>query len=143
VRLGKQIAREFSEEADENNDQAPLLAIPFSASSADPLAEKLANSTFAQVYGRLAISHQGKVALGNEPLPNLDLGAALVRGKARHATYVLWGVIETQAAEQVLTVKIATVADGSVVWLKSYPVTGADSATIAEDVNSKVPSLED
>jgi TolB-like protein len=140
--LGKQIARELSEDADENGE-APLLAIPFSAPSADPIPEKLANSTFAQVYGRLAISHQGKVALGNEPVPNLDLGTAAARGKARHAKYVLYGAIETRASAQVLTVKIATVSDGSVVWSKSYPVTGADSAIIAEDVDSKVPSLED
>ena len=140
MRLGKQIAREFADSADEDSD-APLLAIPFSAASADPVAEKLANATFAQVYGRLAISHQGKVALAKEPLPKLDPGTASARGKDKHATYVLCGAIETQASAQVLTVEIATVADGSVVWSKSYPVTGADSATIAEEVDSKVPSL--
>jgi TolB-like protein len=143
VRLSKQIANEFGEDADENNDEAPLLAIPFSASSADPVAEKLANATFAQVYGRLAISHQGKVALGNEPLPNFNLDTVSARGKAKHATYVLCGTIDTQASAQVLTVKIATVADGSVLWSNSYPVTGADPAAIAADVDSKVPSLDD
>jgi TolB-like protein len=143
IRLGKQIAHEFGEDDDENNDQAPLLAIPFSTPSADPVAEKLANSTFAQVYGRLAISHQGKVALGNEPLPNFNLDTVSARGKAKHATYVLCGAIDTQASAQVLTVKIATVADGSVLWSKSYPVTGADPAAIAADVDSKVPSLDD
>jgi len=142
MRLGKQIAREFADSADEGNDDAPLLAIPFSATSADPVAEKLANATFAQVYGRLAIAHQGKVALGKEPLPRLDPGTVSVRGKDKHATYVLCGIIETQASAQVLTVEIATAADGSVVWSKSYPVTGADSAAIAEEVDSKVPSLE-
>jgi TolB-like protein len=143
VRLSKQIANEFGEDADENNDEAPLLAIPFSAPSADPVAEKLANATFAQVYGRLAISHQGKVALGNEPLPNFNLDTVSARGKAKHATYVLCGTIDTQASAQVLTVKIATVADGSVLWSNSYPVTGADPAAIAADVDSKVPSLDD
>ena len=145
AQLGKRIAQEFSDEADEDNDDAPLLAIPFSASSADPVAQKLANSTFAQVYGRLAISHQGKVALSKEPLPNLELENATARGKSKHATYVLCGDIETQAA-QVLSVKIVKVvsaADGLVVWTKSYPVIGADPATIAEDVDSKVPPLDD
>ena len=143
ARLGKQIAHEFSEEANEDSDEAPLLAIPFSAPAADPIAEKLANSTFVQVYGRIAISHHGKVALNNEPLPNLDVNTASARGKASHATYVLCGAIDTQESAQVLTVKIATVADGSVLWSKSYPVTGADPATIAADVDSAVPALDD
>jgi TolB-like protein len=143
ARLGKQIAHEFAEDADDNNDEAPLLAIPFSAPSADPSAEKLANASFAQVYGRLAISHKGKVTLGAEPLPNFNLDTVSARGKAKHATYVLFGSIDTQSPAQVLTVKIATVADGSVLWSKSYPVTGADPAGIAEDVDSKVPSLDD
>ena len=143
ARLGKQIAHEFADDADENNDDAPLLAIPFSTVSADPIAEKLANSTFAQVYGRLAISHQGKVALSKETLPNFSPDTVSARGKATHATYVLSGTIDTQAPVQVLTVQIATAADGSVVWSKSYPVTGADPATIAEEVDSKVPSLDD
>jgi hypothetical protein len=40
-------------------------------------------------------------------------------------------------------VKIVAVADGSVLWSHAYPSTGADPATIATDVNSKVQSLED
>ena len=143
ARLGKQIAHEFSEEGEEDSDEAPLLAIPFSAPAADPVAEKLANSTFVQVYGRISIAHQGKVALSKEPLPNLDLGTVLARGKASHATYVLSGAIDTQTSVQVLTVKILTVADGSVLWSKSYPVTGADPATIAADVDSEAASLDD
>ena len=144
ARLGKQIAHEFAKDDDENNDEAPLLAIPFSASSADPAAEKLANSTFAQIYGRLSISHQGKVALGKEPLPNFNPDTAAASGKARHATYVLSGALDTQASAQVLTVEIVNVADGYVQWSKSYPVTaGADPTAIAEDVDSKVPSLDD
>ena len=143
VRLGKQIAHEFAEEGEENSDEAPLLAVPFVAPAADPVAEKLANSTFVQVYGRIAIAHQGKVALSKEPLPNVDLDTVLARGKASHATYVLSGAIDTQASVQVLTVKIITVADGSVLWSKSYPVTGADPATIAADVDSEAASLND
>ena len=143
ARLGKQIAREFHDESEENSDEAPVLAIPFSAPAADPVAEKLANSTFVQVYGRVAIAQQGKVALSKEPLANLDLGTALARGKASHATYVLSGAVDTQASAQVLTVKIITVADGSVAWSKSYPVTGANPATIAADVDSEVASLDD
>jgi hypothetical protein len=145
ARLGKQIAAEFAKNGEEDSDKAPLLAIPFTAPApaADPVAEKLANSTFAQIYGRIAISHQGKVALTDEPLPDLNLDTVLKRGKVSHSTYVLCGAIDTQASAQVLTVKIITVADGSVLWSKSYPVTGADPVTIAADVDSKVPSLDD
>ena len=143
ARLGKQIAHEFAKEDDENNDEAPLLAIPFSASSTDPVAEKLANATFAQIYGRLSISHQGKVALGKEPLPKFNPDTASASGKARYATYVLCGTVDTQASAQVLTVEIVTVADGYVTWSKSYPVTGADPTAIAEDVDSKVPPLDE
>jgi hypothetical protein len=35
------------------------------------------------------------------------------------------------------------VSDGSVLWSKSYPVAGADPAKIAEEVNSRIPELED
>jgi len=143
ARLGKQIAHEFSAEADENSDDAPLLAIPFSAPAADPVAAKLANSTFVQVYGRITISHQGKVALSPYPLPQLDMSTALARAKAKHSTYVVCGAIDTEASIQVLSVKIATVSDGSIVWSKSYPVTGADPAAIAADVDANVPSLDD
>jgi hypothetical protein len=35
-----------------------------------------------------------------------------------------------------------TVADGSVVWSKSYPAAGADPAKIAAEVDAKIPPLE-
>jgi hypothetical protein len=143
MKLGAQIARAFSDQAGENPARSPLLAIPFSAPSGDPAAQKLADSTFAQVYGRVAISHRGHVGLTNEPLPSLDSGVALERGRANHSAYVLYGVIDNQAAVQSLTVKIAVVADGSILWSGSYPAAGADPAKIAAEVDSKVPSLKD
>jgi hypothetical protein len=153
--LGKEVASQFSSEQaknvgkesadddDENNDNAPLLAIPFAASAAEPAAAKLANVSFAQVYGRIAINHQGKVALSHQPLTGgLDLGTALARGRASHSTHVLCGAIETHAPLQVLTVEVVAVADGSVVWSKSYPVVGTDPETIAADVEAKVATFE-
>ena len=59
------------------------------------------------------------------------------------SAYVLCGAIGTESAAQVLLVKISKVSDGSMVWSKSYPVAGADPAEIAEEVNSRVPELED
>jgi hypothetical protein len=33
--------------------------------------------------------------------------------------------------------------DSSVLWSKSYPVAGADPAKIAEEVDSKVPAVDE
>jgi hypothetical protein len=149
AKLGAQIAREFSSDAADNAAQRnPLLAIPFTAPAGDATAAKLADSTFALVYGRIAMTHHGQVGLPKDPLPSADLAAALKRARAAGSTYVLWGAIESQAAEsepatQTLTVKIASVEDGDVVWSKSYPAPAADSMKIAAEVNSNLPSLED
>jgi TolB-like protein len=144
AKLATQIAQAFSDEAGDGSPaaQSPILAIPFSAPSDDPAAKRLADSIFAQVYGRVAISHHGHVGLTAEPLPSLDPGVAAERGRANHSTYVLYGAIDSQSAAQSFTVKILTVADGSVVWSQSYPVAGADAAKIAAEVDSKVPAVE-
>jgi hypothetical protein len=88
------------------------------------------------------------VGLSKDPLPSADLAAALKRGHADRSTYVLWGTIESQAADsqaaaQTLTVKILSVEDDAVVWSKSYPASAADPMQIATEVNSNLPSLED
>jgi TolB-like protein len=80
--------------------------------------------------------------LAKDPLLSRELGAALERGRASHSTYVLVGTVDTNDGAQALTVKIATVADGSVVWAKSYPAAGADPAKIASEVDAKIPPLE-
>jgi hypothetical protein len=142
VKLGSQIAKEFADDSDLGaTSGGPLLAIPFVAPAGDAAAEKLADSTFAMTYGRVSISHHGQVSLTKDPLPSRELGAALERGRASHSTYVLYGTIDTVDRSQVLTVKIAAVADGSVVWSKSYPAEGADPAKIAAEVEAKIPPL--
>jgi TIR domain len=129
--------------AKKRSARSPLLAIPFSAPAGDPAARKLADSIFALVYGRVAISHHGQVGLTDEPLPSLDSEVAVERGRAKHSTYVLYGGVDNQSAEQRFTVKIVSVEDRDVVWSDSYPVAGADPAKIAAAVDAKVPSLED
>jgi hypothetical protein len=141
VKLGTQIAKEFADDSVVAATNGPLLAVPFTAPAADAAAEKLADSTFAMTYGRVSMSHPGQVNLTKEPLPSLDLSAALERGRANHSTYVLYGTIDAAGGAQVLTVKIAAVADGSVVWSKSYPAAGADPAKIAAEVEAKIPPL--
>jgi len=139
INLGTQIAKEIADEPGAAN--GPLLAIPFTAPAGDAAAEKLADATFAMTYGRVSISHQGQVSLSKEPLPSRELGAALERGRAGHAIYVLCGTVDTVDGAELLTVRVAAVADGSVVWSKAYPVAGADPSKIAAEVEAKIPPL--
>jgi hypothetical protein len=156
AKLGTQIAHEISgDAADDAAQRNPLLAIPFTAPAGDAAAEKLADSSFALVYGRIAMTHHGQVGLPKDPLPSGDLAAALERGRAARSTYVLWGAVESQAAAtegsaphatkaaQSLTIKIGSVEDGTVVWSKSYPAPAADPMKIAAEVTANVPALED
>jgi len=155
AKLGAQIAGEISGATAEKGagaekpaERHPLLAIPFTAPAGDAPAARLADSTFALVYGRIAMTHQGKVGLPKDAPPPEDLAAVLERGRAARSTYVLWGdvesrSVESQAAPQTLTIKIASVEDGDVVWSKSYPAQAADPAKIAAEVNANVPSLDD
>ncbi|HEY6924817.1 MAG TPA: toll/interleukin-1 receptor domain-containing protein [Steroidobacteraceae bacterium] len=140
--LGSQIARQVTAEVGERLGAGrPLLAIPFSAPSEDPTAQKLADSTFAQVYGSVELSHHGQVGLSKKPLSAPVLSAAVEQGRALHSKYVLYGAVDEPV--QSLTVKMVAVAEGSVLWSQSYPVANADPAKIAAEVNSKVPSLSD
>jgi TolB-like protein len=144
AKLGAQIAREIASDSDRNPSQAaPLLAIPFIAPAGAAAADKLADSAFATVYGRLSVSRHGHVALAQEPLASGELGAALERGLALHSTYVLFGKIENAGTAQVLSIKIVSVEDRAVLWSKSYPVEGSDAAAIAAEVDSGTPSLDD
>ena len=61
AKLGAKIAREFSDEASDGPAPNPVLAIPFAAPAGDPAAAKLADTAFAQTYGRLAMSHHGHI----------------------------------------------------------------------------------
>ncbi len=143
IKLGSQIAKEFADDPEEvaGATDGPLLAVPFTAPPGDAAAGKLADSVFAMAYGMVSISHHGQVSLTKDPLPSRELGAALERGRASHATYVLWGTVDTLNGAELLTVKIAAVADGSVVWSKSYPAAGADPTKIASEVDAKIPPL--
>jgi TolB-like protein len=144
LKMGAQIASELAK-SDEaaSAPPAPLLAIPFTAPAGPGPASQFADSTFATVYGKLAVSRRGHVALAEQPLASGELGAALERGAALHATYVLYGTVEKAAAAQVLTIHIASVENHSIVWSKSYPVAGANTAAIAKEVDAKVPALEE
>jgi TolB-like protein len=142
-KLGMEIAQTFASEIGKEvaAAQAPVLAVPFGAPAGDEPARKLADSTFAQVYGRIAISRHGHVGLVNEPLASLDTAAAVAQGRAHHAKYVLCGAVDPQS--QRLTVRLLAVEDGSVLWSGSYPATDADPAAIAAQVEAKMPAAEE
>ncbi|MGH8179399.1 MAG: hypothetical protein ACRETR_00310, partial [Steroidobacteraceae bacterium] len=122
---------------------ARVLAIPFAAPTDNAAAQKVAGTVFSQVYGRLAIASHGHAVLADEPLPTLDASAALEQGRARHCAYIVYGAVASSGSDLQLTVKILAVADGSAVWSKSYPLTGADPAGIAQEVSSHIPSQAD
>jgi hypothetical protein len=143
--LARQIARITSDDAAETPaERSPLLAMPFTAPAGDAYASNVADAAFAQVYGKTAISHRGRVGLSPESVPCGDVKSAVEKGRVNHSKYVLCGSIAADAAAaQALTIKMAKVSDGTVLWSKSYPLTAADPAKIAAEVDSQVPSLEE
>jgi hypothetical protein len=144
AKLATQIARIASDDDSEPpTERSPLLAIPFTASAGDAAAAKLADSAFALVYGKVAISHRGRVGLSKDAVPCDDLQPALDRGRLNHSVYVLCGTVSAAGPAQSLTVKIASVSDGTAAWSKSYPVAGADPTQIAAEVDAQMPALKD
>jgi hypothetical protein len=139
AKLGAQIAHEFEDDDSPSKGNSALLAIPFSAPVDEGDAQKMADATFAQVYGRMAISHHGNVGLDSSPLASADPAVAIERGRTNHARFVLYGV----ATDETLTVKIVKVSDGSVMWTRTYSVKGAEPAKIAAEVDTNMTALED
>lgn len=119
-----------------------LLAIPFSAPVDDAAAKKVADATFAQVYGRVSISHPGEVALTKEPLPAVDAATAAELARGRKADYVLIGTVAKSTTAQSLEVKWVAAEDGSVAWSASFPIVGADPEKIAVEVDKQTPDLD-
>lgn len=144
AQLVAQLAKEIPAEAgNASSTHAPVLAIPFATPSDDADAQKLGGAVFAQVYGRLAIARHGHVALASEPLSSLDAAAASEQGRAHHSSYVVCGAVGGKPPDQTLDINIVGVKGASVLWSKSYPVSGADAAGIAAEVSAKLSSLED
>ena len=143
-KLATEIARITSDDAAETPAKhSQLLAFPFTVPTGNAEAAKVADSAFALVYGKLVIAHRGKVGLSPEPAPCDDSKSAVERGRSNHSAYVLCGTIAADAGVQNLSVKLAKVGDGTLLWSKSYPVAGADPAKIAEEVNAHVPDLDE
>jgi hypothetical protein len=143
TKLGSAIAAEFSEDEDKatDADHSPLLAIAFTAPPGDAAAQNLATTSFVMAYGLAAIANSDKVGLAKDPAVKPDLTTALELGRAKHATYVLYGRIATVDAAARLTVEIAKVADGSVVWSTSHDTAGLAPTRVAAEIVAHLPSL--
>jgi TolB-like protein len=141
--LAALIAKQFPEEtAGSAAAENGLLAAPFAVPEGDVEARKLADTTFAQVYGRVAISHHGHVALTNDPLPSsTDPAAAVERGRKSHARYVLYGSVGGPPGAQNLDVRLVSVDDEKLLWSGSYAVAAADPARIASEVDARTKDL--
>jgi hypothetical protein len=145
-KLGADVARAFAGEAGEKpTAKTPILAIRFTAPADKPAEVKVADSTFALLYGHLAISSPGKVGLGRDtpaPPAPLDPPGAQALGRASHSEYVVYGAVETKGADRVLTVTVLEVDDATIVWTKSYPVATANPEAIAPEVEKAIPKLD-
>jgi TolB-like protein len=144
AKLAAQVAQDFSDDDNGSvSDRTVVLAIPFAAPKGDSAAQTFADSTFAQVYGRIAIAHHGKAGLSTDLVPACSLEPVLARARESHSAYVVCGSVDSQGAAQALNVQIAAVASGSVLWSKSYPLLAADPEKVAAEVSSKVPTPDD
>jgi hypothetical protein len=119
-----------------------LLSVPFSAPAGNDAARALADSTFAQVYGRIAISHPGQQRLLEGATPGADPATVLASARQQHASYVLFGAVD-DAQEPRLTVKLLRAENGALAWSASYPTRNADPVAIAKEVDRRVSQEED
>jgi len=143
AKLGTAVTAEFADDQDRSPaaDHSPLLAIAFTAPPDDASAQELANTSFAMAYGLAVISNSDKVSLAKDPAATPDLTTALALGRAKQATYVLYGRVADVDAAARLTVEIAKVADGSVVWSKTSAAADVEPARLAAEIVAHLPSL--
>ncbi len=142
TKLGSAVASEFSEDEDSASAaMSPLLAIAFTAPPDDAAAQDLANESFVLAYGLAVIANSDKVSLAKDPAPQPDLGTALALGRAKHATYVLYGRIARVDAASRLTVEVAKVADGKLVWSQTHDTVGLEPAKLAAEIVAHLPTL--
>jgi TolB-like protein len=139
-KLGILIAQEFGDSPQGNG--ASVLALPFAGPSGDEAAAKLADSAFAQTYTRMSVARHSHLVAG-DATTSCALDALLAQGRAKHTQYVLCGVVDAGGPTQAMSVTVAEIKSGKVLWSNRYPVFGADPAKIALDVVAHVPETED
>jgi TolB-like protein len=141
AKLGVMVAQEFGKAADGSG--VSVLALPFAAPAGGEAAAKLADSAFAQSYTRMSVVRHAHVVAADGATANCTLGTLLAQGAAKDVRYVLCGVADAPGPAQALTLSLAEVKAGKILWTSQYPVAGADPAKIAVDVAAHVPDSGD
>jgi TolB-like protein len=141
AKLGALVAQQFGDSAQGNGSS--VLALPFAGPSGDAAAAKLADSAFAQTYTRISIARHAQLIPGDSAATSCALDGLLTQGRAKHAQYVLCGSVDAGGSAQALSVALAGIKRGKLLWSNQYPVAGADPAKIAVDVAEHVPESED
>ncbi|MEA3172918.1 MAG: hypothetical protein QOF42_329 [Gammaproteobacteria bacterium] len=136
-KLAGLVAQEFGDSAQGNG--ISVLALPFAAPAGDEGAAKLADSAFAQTYTRMSVVRHAHLVAGDAAATSCALDSLLEQGRAKHAQYVLCGIVDTGGSAQAITVTLAQIKDSKLLWSNQYPVAGADPAKIALDVVAHVP----
>ena len=122
--------------------QTSFLSVPFTASPADRAAHRLAMAVSARINSQLVLAHQGRITLSAIALSSLNPTAAATRARDTHSRFIVYGGISGRKPKLNLIARIVATANESVVWSKSYPVTGADPAQIAADTVAEVAKIE-
>jgi len=80
--------------------------------------------------------------LAKDSAMSKDPSAALQSARAQRASYVVYGAVDNTPSGAALSVSVAEVRKGTVLWTRTYPLANADPANIASEVNSKVPEAD-
>ena len=137
AKLGVMVAQEFGKAAADANG-ASVLALPFAAPAGSEAAAKLADAAFAQSYTRMSVVRHAHVVAADAATANCSLGTMLAQGAAKDTRYVLCGLADAAGPAQALTVALAEVKAGKIIWSSQYPVASSDPAKIAVDVAAHV-----
>jgi TolB-like protein len=141
AKLGALVAQEFGDAA--KGEGVSVLTLPFAGPAGDAAAATLADSAFAQTYTRMSVARHARLVASDASATSCALDLLLAQGAAKHTQYVLCGLIDGAGSVQGLSITLAEVKRGKVLWSNRYPVSGADPAQIAVDVVAHVPKPVD
>ena len=113
--------------------------VPFTKISSEAPAEKFASAVFASLYGSLTLTHAREVGLFRQSPANTgETGdtALVARAKQSGSSFILAGHLAAEGQPPALTVRVLTVADGTVEWTKTYPTEGSEPTDVAEEIAS-------
>ena len=141
AKFGALVAQEFGDAA--NSEGVSVLTLPFAGPTGDAAAATLADSAFAQTYTRMSVARHARLVAADAPASSCALDQLLAQGGVKHTQYVLCGLIDGAGPVQALSITLAEVKRGKILWSNRYPVSGADPAQIAQDVVANIPKPVD